>query len=1059
MKIERLQIHGFGRMKDTDIRFGAPLTVLNGPNEAGKSTILQFVRAMLYGIPSRAYPAERYEPPGGGRHGGVLTARAADGSVWTVSRYAAPDQRMTSGRSEQLTIIRTDEKGTANPMSQSDLERELLGGMSRDMFKQLFAVTLTELQEIRTLQSDEMGSYLFHAGFGAGGEIMRAERVLSQRMDKLYKPRGRVQESAKVLQAIERLQREIAESRSYLSQYMDAEDKLLEAERNLKDADQRRTDASRRLVILRKAAEIRPQWLAWREAISERHLLPEAVPFPEEGLQRWRKLRDDQDRIQLQLHSLERRIEETTMQLSHLRTDEELISQGLLIEKLAGRRQYIEMRMKEQQELFGEESALQGQLQRLLRQIHAEWGVSELRDFSGSVPEREAVRRYASGFAGYDRRIEGLAQEREQKAIQLASADDELKRAEATCSELTAAGKRRFDMLRPQTKPELLSAWNELQSAAELWRETRLNRLSQKGLEEREALISGRMKALYRKLLWGNAALTLILPALLWTFGSAWGAVSVLLVLIFADGMLWRGSLVSGSSRSRGRREYSHEPHTEEERLSALMADLITHPQAAAASASGSLGGSLTHSEDSIESSLRELRKLVDAWLAWHDDLERSRGEAGAAKRRSEALRHDLSALTRKMEEEHGIFTKLESQWQMWLQERGLEASCSPDAVMDMFGFAEQGMEIVRRMDALERKGQLLSQEIAAFKKDCLFISIHGEERDDADLLMRLELKKKEWERQQELLRRREAASMKLEPLQEELFALKEEQGRLELAAKHLLAEGQSVDGEAFLRTGAAMERRKELDRSIRQLEIGMFSGWSGESERSLRETLEHYDAAALDEACRSAEQRQVQADKEWNELQQLRGRWLQERDHLVKLCAHDTALQQLEEQKALLKGIAGEYAVLAICAEMIGRTRSVYEQEKQPEVLKLASSYFKALTGGSYSRIVMKLGEKKLLAEHREAGLLDSSLLSRGTAEQLYLAMRFAFAGSMNGRASVPLLLDDLFVNFDEERLCSALDLAGNLSADRQVIMFTCHRYMVDHAVARIPHAEIIRI
>ncbi|KHF37423.1 hypothetical protein CM49_00442 [Paenibacillus sp. P1XP2] len=168
MHIERLQIQGFGRIRDRDIRLSAPITVLAGPNEAGKSTILHFVRAMLYGIPSRSYPGERFEPPGGGAHGGVLTARAEDGSAWTVSRFASREGGSASGRGERLSIVKTTAQGTAVHMTQDDLEKGLLGGLSRDMFKQLFAVTLTELQEIRTLQSEEMGSYLFHAGFGGG---------------------------------------------------------------------------------------------------------------------------------------------------------------------------------------------------------------------------------------------------------------------------------------------------------------------------------------------------------------------------------------------------------------------------------------------------------------------------------------------------------------------------------------------------------------------------------------------------------------------------------------------------------------------------------------------------------------------------------------------------------------------------------------------------------------------------------------------------------------------------------------------------------------------------
>lgn len=1061
MKIKRLQIHGFGKMKDQDIQFSSPVTVLAGPNEAGKSTVLQFVRSMLYGIPSRAYPAERYEPPGGGRHGGVLTAESDDGSIWTVSRHASADQRAASGRAEQLSIVKTTPQGAAIPMTQSDLERELLGGMSRDMFKQLFAVTLTELQEIRTLQSEEMNSYLFHAGFGGGGEIMRAERKLIQGMEKLYKPRGRVQESAKVLQAIEQLQREIAESRSYLGKYMEAEERLLEADRNLKESDNLREAASGQLAILRKALEIRPQWLAWKEAAMERDALPEPAPFPEEGIQRWQRLQEDQTRVELRLQELEHSSEECVQQLNLLPLDERLIGQGPLIDKLASRREYVEMRLKEQQELSGEASALTDQLQRLLRQIHAGWETAELREFSGSVSEREAVRRYAAGFAGYDRRMEVLAQEREQKTRQLESAELERTQSEAAYKAVEEAGRERFRMFIPQTRSELMSAWTELQLESDNWRETRLSSRTWHDREEREALVRQGMKALYGKLLWGSAAFTLILPAVLWLLHSVWGAAAAFLLLIVADIMLWRGSRASTDSRRvRRRREPSwDETNTAEERISKRMAALVNHPLAAAASEAGEQGRGSSQAAEIMESSLRELRKLVDARLSWQDELDRTRIVAESTAQRSDAMRYEVSALAGKMDEEQRFFTDLDAKWRRWLTERKLPESCSPETVMDMFVFAEQGMELVRRLDMLERKQEALTQEIVSFEKECRQIAEDQEVYETGELLRLLELRKTDWERQQHLLRQKEAIRSKLEPMQAEIFRLNEEKGRLERAALTLLEEARALDGESFLRAGAAVERGKELDRIIRQLEISMFSGWSGDRLQALRDTLEQMDAAALEEAFRQASESLEQADQRWNGLQQQRGRLLQERDQLVKLCAHDTALQQLEEQRSLLKEITAEYAVLSLCAELIASTRSVYERDKQPEVLKLASAYFQELTRGSYSRIVMKIGEKKLLAEHRDSGLIDSSILSRGTAEQLYLAMRFAFASSMKDKALVPLLLDDLFVNFDEDRMCAALDLTMSMSRDRQIIMLTCHRYVAEQAMHRIPGAEVIRI
>lgn len=62
MKIEAVRIGGYGRLARRELELNEGVTVLFGRNEAGKSTTLQFIRAMLYGIPGRANSAERYEP-------------------------------------------------------------------------------------------------------------------------------------------------------------------------------------------------------------------------------------------------------------------------------------------------------------------------------------------------------------------------------------------------------------------------------------------------------------------------------------------------------------------------------------------------------------------------------------------------------------------------------------------------------------------------------------------------------------------------------------------------------------------------------------------------------------------------------------------------------------------------------------------------------------------------------------------------------------------------------------------------------------------------------------
>ena len=71
MRIDGWQIEGFGIFRDREIRGLSPkLTVFLGPNEAGKSTLLGFLRAVLFGFPSRRSRMPQYPLLRGGRHGG-----------------------------------------------------------------------------------------------------------------------------------------------------------------------------------------------------------------------------------------------------------------------------------------------------------------------------------------------------------------------------------------------------------------------------------------------------------------------------------------------------------------------------------------------------------------------------------------------------------------------------------------------------------------------------------------------------------------------------------------------------------------------------------------------------------------------------------------------------------------------------------------------------------------------------------------------------------------------------------------------------------------------------
>ncbi|UQZ36096.1 chromosome segregation protein SMC [Paenibacillus sp. PK3_47] len=1069
MIIQQLQIGGFGRLHNRELELKEGVTVLYGRNEAGKSTTMQFIRAMLYGIPGRVHPAERYEPVQGGIHGGMLTALDEEGASWRIRRYAAGTE--AQGRSEKLNITVSYPGGTVEELGQADLERRLLGGISRSMFRQLFAVSLDELQELGALQSQEMSSYLFHAGMGGGGEIMRAERKLIQETEKLYKPRGKVQEAARILQAIEKLEGQMAESRSYLPRYNENSAALESAEDNLAELEERRKSGGEMLAKLRKAQEIRELWLKRREAELELAGLPVIEAFPENGAERWQLLEGEIRVGEAGIFRLQRQEGEITAGLVESAPDGVLAAQGPLLERLDRRRSSYEDRRAERQRLVSELGALREHLDRILRGIGAGWSKAELAAFSGAAADREAARRYAAAFAGYDRRMEAREAERQSLRSRTAAAAAALQAAERALAGEHASGAAGFAGLAPRRPREVLQLWDELQQAAERWREAQLG-----GAGPHRSRRSGgageRRSARDRRLPLAGAALALALPALLWLTGappvSAWTALGLLAA---ADLALWAGLLAErrpGSSPP-GHGGDAGAAAAEMLRLQGLLLSGAEPERAFSRQAKMDAG--------SLEAGMKELRRLMEAWTAWRQRVDKLEGEREACRTEAETLTGQEQALAAEMEQAEAEFMELDESYGTWLRERRLPEGISPEGLPDIFAMAEQGNELLRQMNKLSSRLKDVEEECIGYENEVLELMkkaghfASGNPAEDAGytansgadpsvaLLSWLEIRKRDWELLKGEQLRRENMAERLLGVQEELAEKRRELEELKQRREKLLQEGGAEDGEDFLRRASAVQLRTELARSVRQWELAMFGGWEGERAEGLQQLLEHHDAAALAEKRAAAEDAVLQIEEERNALLQHRGKLLQEREYLKERCQEDHALQQLEEQRSALRNLAGQYAVTAIAAELMGRTRRIYEQEKQPQVLQLASAYFAKLTEGEYRRIIMTMGHKELKAEHKDAGLLDSGLLSRGTAEQLYLAIRLALAGTMTRQARLPLLFDDLFVNFDERRLHAALSLIGELSAARQIVMMTCHRHIAEASARLIPGAAVIPV
>jgi uncharacterized protein YhaN len=156
----------------------------------------------------------------------------------------------------------------------------------------------------------------------------------------------------------------------------------------------------------------------------------------------------------------------------------------------------------------------------------------------------------------------------------------------------------------------------------------------------------------------------------------------------------------------------------------------------------------------------------------------------------------------------------------------------------------------------------------------------------------------------------------------------------------------------------------------------------------------------------------------------------------------HDRAnlQEQREEVQRELDRLALRRDALKCAVDVMAEAIAEYRKDYLPRLEREIASQFSAIVGTRYGRIHFdKSLEPRLDAPDRAS--MTPAELSVGTRDQLYFAMRLAFAEQMSRGETLPLILDDPFGNFDEHRLAAVHKTLKSLSAHQQIILFTHDR------------------
>jgi len=294
-----------------------------------------------------------------------------------------------------------------------------------------------------------------------------------------------------------------------------------------------------------------------------------------------------------------------------------------------------------------------------------------------------------------------------------------------------------------------------------------------------------------------------------------------------------------------------------------------------------------------------------------------------------------------------------------------------------------------------------------------------------------------------------------------EVKALEEENERLQIKISGLFSEGFAKSEDEFRENAKNWTERNKLVGEIDQAEqnIKRISG-GGTPYSDFISELNNTSPEILKERKSQIEERYTKIEKSLSELRENRGGIIKEIEQIERREeASSLRLKRSTEERKLNKK-SEEWSVLTLARTIMGKAVEKYEKERQPGVLKEAQSFFSQMTLMRYSSIYAPLDEAKIYVEDKKGRRKEIKDLSRGTAEQLYLSLRFGFIREFTKRAeSLPIVFDDIFVNFDPERFRAACEAIKELANTHQILYFTCHPETVDLLTKIIPDSRKVDI
>ncbi|SDY45589.1 Uncharacterized protein YhaN [Evansella caseinilytica] len=985
MRIENIHIYGYGKWEDKqwDVS-GEGIHVFLGRNESGKSTLMSFIQSILFGFPKKG--GNQYIPYSGTAYGGKLSLVMNDGRKIAVERV--------KGRKAKGDVTVYEEDGRS---AGEERLAELLKGVDLATFQGVFHFDLDGLSNIADMNPVELNQFLYDTGLGGGRSISGLENALQTEMEQLFRPRGKKTEMNALAFQLEKKEQDIHEWNKRLDQYDRLKERIRSKERQWQENRQQQRELTEKLKQTEKAAMLQPLAKEWEE---RRLLLQETargdLNFPEEGVARLEtlheKLMEKQAAIRDEQHQqllLEQELESITL---HEQWPE-------IKKELSQKIQEYDFTRKDWEKL--EEYKLDiERLDRQLDRLEKQWLLNRQHRFSDipfSPYLKHTLLSFKTRLTSTDESIRRLSEEKNRLEMEVEYSAKELESEESK-------------LLRVEEAAELQKAMDQFKEEEHFHFERKLleEQLSDKQAQGRRLLAAEKRQQTAFLLL---AVVVFFLAAASYFISEQTAAIFLLSVamVLFAT-FYWK---------KRSASQLQADIKKEENRLLRKIEEW--------------------HNEHHRQADPGQIERWKNSLVA--DQKRKLRVDAVKYQLREKTARRNraVKELQQLRADEQTCAVELHR----WCGENNLPTDEALAYYEGLLTAAEEWQQLEKERHDLIRKSKNIEKSKEAYiagLKELARRTNLPEDRPAAALIEKLkdflaEQERLENEKQQlrQMRQHRRESQVKLSLVMEDL--MQQQQVLFEKAG--------AADEESFRRKGTEYRRRQELSAEMQQLWIQMKLIFPVEKELRLvieRLLYDEYDPQLELERLKESLQLTMESGDELvNTLAELK----EEAAALERDGTYENLLQDFSQMKEELQTLAKKWATLAVSRQIVGEIKHIYEQEKQPAVIREAGQLFKIMTGGEYVRLFAPLGEERFVLERADGVRFEPMHVSRGTCELLYLALRLSLATLFTMQANFPIFMDEVLVNIDKERREKVIAALRKLAETRQIIFFTCHPYI----------------